>query len=307
MTMPSLQTLLLGVFVGIGIGCVYALVALAFNLVLAACGVFNMTIGGVITAAVIGSYLLGTKEGWPVLLVAVLAVLFGGLIGAAAEFLAVRRVLALRPKDVAHDTMVTTLGLGMAMIALAAVLFGSETLPVDSYVSTSPIVVFDVPIRPIYVVMPVVVLVVVVAIELALRFTEFGIVTRAVIASNEGASLLGINVNRVVRWSFIVSGCIAGLGGFLIAPVMSASALVGEEVMLFGFAAIALGGFASFRGALVGGLIVGIVLGVLPAFLSEPSLRGPLVWLTLVIVLFIRPAGLFGKAGQFGAVGVREV
>ena len=307
MTIPSLQTLALGFVVGIGIGCIYALVALAFNLVLAACGVFNLTIGGVITSAILGSYLLGTESGWPMLVVAVLAVIFGGLIGAVAELLAVRRVLAMRPKDVAHDTMVTTLGLGMAMTALAAILFGSETLPVESYVSTSPIVIFDVPIRPIYVVMPVIVTVVVIAIELAMRFTEFGIVTRAVIASNEGASLLGINVNRVVRWAFIVSGCIAGLGGFLIAPVTSASALVGDEIMLFAFAAIGIGGFASMRGALVGGLIVGVVLGILPAFLNEPSLRGPLIWLTLVIVLFIRPAGLFGKAGQFGAAGVREV
>jgi branched-chain amino acid transport system permease protein len=76
--------------------------------------------------------------------------------------------------------------------------------------------------------------------------------------------------------------------------------------MLFGFASIAIGGFASFRGAVVGGLIVGLILGLTPAF-TDQTWRGPLVWVAMVIVLFIRPAGLFGKGGQFGAVSVRQV
>jgi branched-subunit amino acid ABC-type transport system permease component len=307
MSMPDFQTLAVAIVVGIALGCVYALVAISFNLVLAACGVFNLTIGGVITAGVIISYELGTNSGWPPILVALTVMAFGGVVGWVAEILAVRRVLAMRPKDVAHDTMVSTLGLGMAMTALAAVLFGTNILPVDPYVSADPIVVADVPIRPVYLIMPVVVVAVAVAVELVLRRTEFGMVTRAVIASNEGASLMGISVNRVVQGAFIASGLMAGLGAFLIAPVTSASPFVGEQVMLFGFAAIAIGGFASFKGALFGGLLVGLVVGVTPAFLDEPSLRGPLVWALMVVVLFIRPAGLFGKGGQFGAAAVREV
>jgi branched-chain amino acid transport system permease protein len=307
MSMPDFQTLAVAIVVGIALGCVYALVAISFNLVLAACGVFNLTIGGVITAGVIISYELGTNSGWSPILVVLIVMAFGGAIGWVAEILAVRRVLAMRPKDVAHDTMVSTLGLGMAMTALAAILFGTNILPVDSYVSSEPIVLADVPIRPVYLVMPVVVVAVAIGVELVLRHTEFGMVTRAVIASNEGASLMGISVNRVVQGAFVASGTMAGLAAFLIAPVTSASPFVGEQVMLFGFAAIAIGGFASFKGALFGGLLVGLVVGVTPAFLNEPSLRGPLVWAAMVVVLFIRPAGLFGKGGQFGAAAVREV
>lgn len=307
MTIPDLQTLGIAIAVGLGLGCVYALVAISFNLVLSACGVFNLTIGGVITVGVIASYELGTKAGWSPILVALTVMAFGGVVGGLTELVAVRRVLAMRPKDVAHDTMVSTLGLGMAMNAAAAILFGTNIFPVDSYVSADPVVLADVPIRPVYLVMPVVVIVVALIIELILRYTEIGVVTRAVIASNEGASLMGISVNRVVRGAFIASGVMAGLGAFLIAPVVSASPFVGEQVMLFGFAAIAIGGFASFRGSLFGGLIVGLVVGVTPAFLQEPSLRGPLVWAVMVVVLFIKPAGLFGKGGQFGAAAVREV
>jgi branched-chain amino acid transport system permease protein len=304
--MPDWRTFAIGLVVGVATGCVYALVAIAFNLVLAACGVFNLTISAVITVTVITTFLLGTRSGWPPLAVIGLVLVMGAVAGAIAEVLAVRRVIAMRPKDVAHDTMVTTLGLGMAVNALAAILFGTNIHPVDPYVSATPLVVSGVPIRPVYVVMPIVVAVVVVAVELMLRFTEFGIVTRAVIASNEGASLAGINVTRVVQGAFIASGVMAALAGFLIAPVHSASAFVGESVMLYGFAAIAIGGFGSFRGALFGGLAVGLILGLTPAF-TDATLSRPFVYAALVIILFIRPAGLFGRGGQFGATSVRQV
>jgi branched-chain amino acid transport system permease protein len=252
------------------------------------------------------SYQLGTRSGWHPLLVVAVVMGIGALAGAFAELVGVRRILATRPKDVAHDTMVSTLGLGMAGNALVAILFGTNILPVESFVSANPVVISGVPIRPVYIVMPIVVLVVAVGVELVLRFTEFGIVTRAVIASNEGASLLGISVRTVVQGAFVASAIMAAVAGFLVAPVLSASAFVGESMMLFGFAAIAIGGFASFRGAMVGGLIVGLILGLTPAFM-DPTWRGPLVWVAMVVVLFIRPAGQFGKGGQFGAASVRQV
>ena len=306
LTFPDWYTFGTALVVGIALGCIYALIAISFNLVLAACGVFNLTISAVITATVILSYLLGTKSGLHPLVVVPLVIAFGGVVGYAAELIAVRRVVAIRPKDVAHDTMVSTLGLGMAINALVAILFGTNIYPIDSYVSPNPIVVSSIPIRPAYIVTTVVVLGVAIGLELMLRYTEYGVVTRAVIASNEGASLVGISVQRVVQASFIASGMMAGLAGFLIGPVVSASAWVGEEVMLYGFAAIAIGGFASFRGAVFGGLIVGLVVGLLPT-MFHPSWRGPIVFLTVVIVLFIKPTGLFGRSGQFGAASVREV
>jgi branched-chain amino acid transport system permease protein len=306
MTIPDWYTFAIGVVVGIATGSVYALVAISFNLVLSACGVFNLTISAIITIAVISSYLLGTKSGWHPLLVVTVVIAMGAVAGALAEMLAVRRILATRPKDVAHDTMVTTLGLGMAANALAAILFGTNIFPVDSFVSPNPVVVHGVPIRPVYIVMPIVVIGVALAVELMLRYTEFGIVTRAVIASNEGASLAGINVTRVVQSAFIASGIMAAVAGFLFAPVLSASAFVGESVMLFGFAAIAIGGFASFRGALIGGLLVGLILGLTPAFF-DPTWRGPFVFVAMLAVLFIWPSGFFGRGGQFGATSVRQV
>jgi branched-chain amino acid transport system permease protein len=304
-TIPDWTTLALSIVVGIATGSVYALVALAFNLVLAASGVFNLVTGAMITGAVILTYVLTSREDLPAILVVFIVMILGGMAGSFSELVAVRRFLR-GARSISHETMVSTLALGLAGNAVAALWFGNNLYPVNSYVSSNPIMVGSVPIRPVYLVMPVVVVVVVVAVELALRHTEFGVVTRAVIADPEGASLAGIRVSQVVQYSFIGAGVMAALAGFLIAPVINASAFVGDPVMLYGFAAIAIGGFGSFRGTVVGGLIVGLVVGVSPAFF-DPTWRRPLVYAIVVVILFIRPAGLFGRRGQFGALSSRQV
>lgn len=305
MTIPDWTTLALAIVVGLATGCVYALVALAFNLVLAASGVFNLVTGAMITGAVILTYVLTSREGLPFLLVVVIVMALGGVAGSFSELVSVRRMLR-DSRSLSHETMVSTLALGLAGSAVAALWFGNDIYPVDSYVSSNPILVGSIPIRPLYLVMPVVVLLVALAVELMLRFTQFGVVTRAVIADPEGASLVGIRVSQVVQYSFVAAGMMAALAGFLIAPVLSASAFVGDSVMMYGFAAIAIGGFGSFRGTVVGGLIVGLVVGVSPAFF-DPNWSNPFVYAILVLILFIRPAGLFGRRGQFGAMSTRQV
>lgn len=305
MTIPTLSTFELAVLVGLATGCVYALVAVAFNLVLSASGVFNLVTGALITGAVIGSYVLSVRAGWPIWAVVLGIAAMGAAAGSISELVAVRRLIR-DARSVSHETMVSTLGLGLAGEALASILFGGNIYPVHSYVSTKPIVLGNLPIPPLYLVMPVVLIIVTVALELMLRRTQFGVVTRAVIADPDGASLAGISVARVVQFSFVAAGIMAAIAGFLMAPVLSASAFVGDSVMVYGFAAVAIGGFGSFRGGVFGGLFVGLVGGVAPAFF-DPTWTLPLVYALVVLLLFVRPSGMFGRAGQFGAAGARRV
>jgi branched-chain amino acid transport system permease protein len=304
-TVPDWTTLAISIVVGLATGCVYALVALAFNLVLAASGVFNLVTGAMITGSVILTFVFTAREGLPFLVVAVIVMALGGIAGSLSELISVRRMLR-DARSLSHETMVSTLALGLGVSAVAALWFGNNIYPVRSYVSSRPVLIGSVPVQPVYLVMPVVVLLVAVVVELVLKFTQFGVVTRAVIADPEGASLVGIRVSQIVQYSFIAAGMMAALAGFLIAPVVSASAFVGDSVMMYGFAAIAIGGFGSFRGTVVGGLIVGLVVGVSPAFL-DPNWSSPLVYGILVLILFMRPAGLFGRRGQFGAMSTRQV
>jgi branched-chain amino acid transport system permease protein len=306
MTIPTLATFELAIVSGLAMGCVYGLVAIAYNLVLAASGVFNMATGAVITIGVVMSYVLGQRLNWKVYAVIGGIIAVGAVTGSLAELLGVRRLLA-GARSVSHDTMVSTLGLGLVGEALVALLFGNDIYPVPSYVSANSVEVGGVPIPPLYFVMPAVLLIVAVGLELLLRRTEFGVVTRAVIADPEGASLVGISVATVVQWSFVAAGIMAAVSGFLAAPLLSASAGIGESVTVYAFAAAAIGGFGSFRGGVVGGLIVGLVgSGLTPAFFNS-NWSLPLLYVIVVPMLFFRPKGLFGRAGQFGSEGERRV
>ena len=92
-----------------------------------------------------------------------------------------------------------------------------------------------------------------------------------------------------------LGGGLACLAGFMVAPVSTASVFVGDRFALFGFAAMAIGGYGSFRGAIAGGLIVGLITGLTPVWFNA-SLTQPLVFAALLTVLLVRPAGLFGRA-----------
>jgi branched-chain amino acid transport system permease protein len=303
--MPGLGTFEVGIVSGIGLGCVYAMVAISYNLVLASSGVFNLGQNGLMSGAVILSFILAQRMGYSPIVTVLIVIALGAIAGSLSELIAVR-VFLRRGGVLAEETLVSTLGLGLIMTAIAGLLFGGDIHPVQSYVSAAPIVVAGIPLQPIYLIMLVSAASVGIALELVLRYTDLGLMTRAIIASPEGASLLGISVIAVVQGAFVAAGAMGALASFLIAPITSASTSAGDSVALFGFAALAIGGFGSFRGALLGGVVVGLVSAQAQVFI-DPVWARPIIFALILIILALRPAGLFGKAGMFGARASREV
>jgi branched-chain amino acid transport system permease protein len=293
---------------GLGIGSTYALIALGYTIILAASGVFNFAQGSVVMGGALVAYGLGTVAGWPVVATIAVVIGVGCLAGLLSHALAVypltRRAGAV---NLTGGTFLTTLGLGLAMNAVIALAFGPQTYPVNGYVSGRAFQVFSVYIQPIYIVMASVVIVTMLAFEVTLRRTGFGVVMRATFADLEGASLAGIAVNRVIIRAFAAGCALAAIAGFLIAPVTSASAGISSSLSFYGFAAMAIGGYGSFIGAVLGGLIVGLAEQV-PLVWLNPSASALLIYAAMVVILLIRPQGLFGSGGTaFGAAAVRDV
>lgn len=296
------------VIAGLGIGSVYALVALGYTLILASSGVFNFAQGAVVMAGALVSYGLGTLAGWPVLTVIAIIVGIGGLAGiltyALSVFPVVRRAGAT---NLTGGTFLTTLGLGLALNAIIALAFGPETHTVKSYVSTTAFKVLGAHIRPIYIVMFAVVVVCVASLEGLLRWTGAGTVMRATFTDLEGASLAGVAVRGVMIRAFVAGCALAAVAGFLIAPLTAASVRIADQFAFYGFAAMAIGGFGSFAGAAVGGFIVGLIQQI-PVIWLDPSAAAMLIYGAMVVILLIRPQGLFGSGGSaFGAAAVRDV
>lgn len=296
---------LLGVVTGFALAAIYQLIAISFTLVLAASGVFNFAQGTIVMVGTVLAFLLGVKAGWPAVMTVGVIATVGVLAGLATHLVAVWPAIG-RSRSFTHTTMLTTIGLGMAANAGVALLFGSDSYRVPSYVSDEPLTLLSVPLRPTYLVMIVVGAGITLTIEWLVRRTELGRMFRATLEDPEGALLLGIDTRKIIAFAFGVAGAMSGLAGYLIAPVIAASAFTAQELAFYGFAGMAIGGFGSFAGALVGGLIVGVIAGVVPT-VANPHVALPVLWITVVAMLLVRPGGLWGTAGLFGSARMREV
>jgi len=299
------QLIATGLVAGVGLASIYILVSLSLTLVLTASGVFNFAQSSIVMGATIASFYLTVSLHMPAIAVVALTVVGGGAAGAVTHFLAVAPALD-RAANFTEATLLTTFGLGTAVNAFAALLFGSEPRSVPSYVPNAPIIIASVPVRPIYAVMVGVAAIVVIATELVMRRTEVGLVFRITLEDRAGAELAGIRTKRVVIVAFIIAGAISGVAGFLVAPAIAASAYTAQQFAFYGFAAIAIGGFGSFAGTLVGGMIVGLVGGLVPTVLTTVYVN-PILYGLILVVLIVKPTGLWGAAGLFGSAKAREV
>lgn len=301
----NLQLLLIGLSTGVGLAAIYILISLAFTIVLTAAGVFNFAQASIVMGATIETFYLGSVAHLAGILVLVVSLAAGAVAGWLSFVICVRPALG-RSLDVTEATLLTTFGLGIAVNSYVALQFGAEPRAVAPYVSRVPILIAGVPVEPVYLVMIGVAAAVVIATEVILRRTEVGHVFRFTLEDPEGAQLVGIKTKAVIQITFVIAGAISGGAGYLIAPVISASAYSAQNLAFYGFAAIAIGGFGSFTGTLIGGLIVGLLGGVVPAVLNSAYIN-PILWAIILTILLAKPAGLWGTAGLFGSVKSREI
>jgi branched-chain amino acid transport system permease protein len=183
----------------------------------------------------------------------------------------------------------------IALDAASAEIFGNNPRQIAPFLSPQPIFIGSVPVDRTYIVLAVTAGILAAILEIVFRSTTFGRNLRATQGDAEGVALLGLNVKAVITGVFAISGLIAALSGLLIAPIAFASPSVGTSLVLPAFAAIAIGGFGSFRGGIIGGLLVGLLNGVLPLYIS-PSAVDLLLFVVIVATLLVRPSGLFATS-----------
>lgn len=288
----NLTTLGVGIASGLGQGGVYALIAVSMTLVISATGFFNFALESLVSLGGICTYLILTDWHWHLFLAIPVLCIAGAAAGTLIDLIA-HRPLEGRTSNVAMAVLLATTGLSIAIDAAAGLWFGDTPRNVAPYVTPSPVTIFSVPVPVYYIVMIAVLAVVVGAFEVVLRFTAVGRGLRAMQQDREGLSLLGFNVKAWTTIVFALSGLFAVLAGFLISPVSSSSPQVGSGLVIPAFAALAIGGFGSFRGSVGGGLVIGLMVGIVPLYLPVASVD-PILLVLIVAVLLVRPSGLFG-------------
>jgi len=278
---------------GLVVGGVYALFALGFTLVFGIHKILNLAHGGVfMVGAFIALYtVLG---GWPLWLGFVLAVIGGGLLTVLIEVTAFRK---LRESGEAEfGAIISSIGANLIIITIAQKV--SNTLVLRFPFDTFPIViheVFGLRVSALQLFMAGCALALVAALAFYLYRTQFGRQVRTVAGNERAAMLLGINPNAVFFQTFFLSGALAGAAGVLVGLAFnSIHFMMGEPWLLRGFVVIILGGLGSIPGALLGGLLFGMIQTLTVAYLPS-GLTDAIIFSLLFVILLVRPHGLLGK------------
>jgi branched-chain amino acid transport system permease protein len=275
---------------GIAFGSIYALVALSLVLVYKVSEVVNFANGELaMFCAYIGFVALDTlRLSYPVAFC--LTLIFALAFGALAERLIMRRL-----QNAGHlQQVMATVGLGTLLIGVAGWIWKFDSRPFPDAVSGAPLQIGGVIFRQADLLRMGVAVVVALGLYVFFRFTIAGIVLRG-IAENAGAArLMGVRVGRMTTLSWAIATLLGAIAGLLVAPSTFLEPLMMADVALKAFAAAVLGGLTSLPGAVLGGLLLGVIDNLVGTFLSQ-ELRTATAFAIIVAVLAVRPAGLLGK------------
>jgi branched-chain amino acid transport system permease protein len=280
---------------GIVLGSMYALVAIGYTLVFGVLDKLNFTHGEIfmlggfvgVAAAALGAPWWATIPG---------VLLICGALGLVVEFVSFRK---FRSADAQITAALSSLALGLMLIDVVQKLFGSEpvslNLPIE--LRTATFEVFGLQVVWIKLVILAVTLMLMVGLHLLISRSRMGRNIRAVADSATNAALLGINVSRVNQQTFVIASALAGIAGFLLAMRTGfASSEIGFTFGLKALAIMAIGGMGDLRGAMAGGILVGVI-EALAVHVGLGKLGEVVVWVLMIVVLLARPGGLFGGSG----------
>jgi len=287
--MFDLSILFASVLNGITTGAVYALIALGLTLIYGVLHIINFAHGASLMVALYGVYFLKEQLGidpylaLPIMVPAMFAlgyVLQRGVINRASH-----------GKD--ENILLVTLGLSIVLENLALLFFKSDTRNIETAYTLTTI-----NIGPAMISLPKLVafagaLVVSAVLLAVMRYTDLGRAIRAVAREKQGARLMGIDVDHVYAMCFGIGLACLGAAACFLLPAYYVNPLVGSGFVLVAFTIVVLGGMGSFVGALVGGLLIGVVESIGGLYLGE-SLGQVGIFAIFIAVLLFRPQGLFG-------------
>ncbi len=290
-----MEILLQLVVSGVSLGMIYAVVAFGYQLTFATSGTLNFGQGeALMLGALVGLSLAGSVHGGPYLnywLMIPVVMLFGALQGTVVEWIAVRPAIKIKSE---FGWIMSTIALAIIFKNVAENIWGKEDLPFPSPLSAAPIEFFGANVQPMQIVVVVGAIGMMLAVELFNRKSIYGKAVVATSNDRDAAGLMGINTGVVITFSYALSSAAAAFAGVLIAPLTLTGATMGASLGLKAFAVAIIGGLTSGVGAVVGGLILGIAEELTGYYVDSGYKEVPGLIL-LLLVLAIKPAGLFGK------------
>jgi branched-subunit amino acid ABC-type transport system permease component len=272
---------------GLLIGFVYGVAAMGLSLIWGVMDVINLAHAPLIAAGMFGVYLLFTSVGLDPYLALILIAAVGLVVGVFIYYVAIHRVLSAPPLS----TLLATYAVNMILIGIGTAIF--TTTPRNVNFTLGSVGTGDFLVQGTRLVAAVLASAITAALYVFLYRTRPGKNIRAVANNRAAAELMGIPSSRVLALSFGLGTLLAAVAGGLIATFFPFTILAGDAYQLKSFVIVVLGGLGNPLGALAGGLILGVMEGLIPVVLPN-SWVPVLEFLLFVVILLVRPNGLFG-------------
>ncbi|WP_398478214.1 branched-chain amino acid ABC transporter permease [Tardiphaga sp.] len=283
------ELILMQLFSGVALGAILVITALGLSIIFGMMGVVNFAHGALFMVGAYAGLWVASLTGsfWWGLLVAPIMI---GVFGMLIEFVLIRRLYG-RSID---DPLLLTFGLSYVLVEGVRIVFGSDGIPFPTPSQLTGVVDLGVGFFPIYRIFVVgLVFAVVVLLWLGLEKTKFGLIVRAGSRDPTMMRVLGVDISKVWLAVFGLGVGLAALGGVLAGPMRSVNPEMGALVLAEAFVVTVIGGLGSLVGAIIAGLVVGVVISMTALF--APEMATIVMFALMAIVLLIRPQGLFGK------------
>ena len=276
---------------GLSTGAIYALIGIGFSIIYNATGIINFAqgefvmLGGMLTLLFLETLQLPL---WAAIPCAIAASTVAGVLFER---------LAIRPlrKPTPINLVIITIGGSILIRGLAMLAWGKDTHAIPPFSGDEPIAIGGATILPQHLWILAITLIIVTVNRLYFYHTISGKAMRACSYNRRAAGLVGIDVRRMVLFSFIISSAMGAVAGIIVAPLTMTAYDVGVMLGLKGFCAAIIGGMSSGLATVVGGLILG-VLESLGAGLISSGYKDAIAFIILLLLLFVRPQGIFGKS-----------
>lgn len=281
---------------GISIGAVYAIIALGYTMVYGIAKMLNFAHGDVIMVGAYVSFCVTNYLGLPAIVGVLAAMVVCTVLGIVIEGLAYKPLRGTPSLAV----LITAIGVSYFLQNAALLLWGSAPKTFTSVVTFAPMKLFQgqLTVTGEVIVTIATSVLIMVGLTLFTTKTRMGKAMRAVSEDRDAAQLMGINVNRTISMTFAIGSALAAIAGVLLcSTVPTLQPTTGSMPGIRAFTAAVFGGIGSIPGAMLGGILLGIIETMTKAYLST-QFSDAIVFLVLILVLLVRPAGLMGKVMQ---------
>jgi branched-chain amino acid transport system permease protein len=282
-----LEILLSQIMNGLVMGFLYVLIATGLSIIFGLLGIVNFAHGAFFALGAYFAIMLQESFGWPAVILAPVLV---AAVGVALELLLIRRLYGKEPLL----GLIITFALSLLITALIRLVWGAGGLPfspppfLTGFVEYGPILITQYRLA---------VLIGTIAVLLGLwaflAYTPYGRILRAGSRDAEMVNMLGINLPRVLTGAFGLGCLLAGLAGLFAAPLVTVTPTMATSAIMPAFVIVTIGGLGSYAGAVIAGLLVGVVTALTIQFWPEASAAA--MYVLMALVLLARPRGLLGE------------